>query len=401
MRNLLAICLNPLVSLVPRKKKKWVYGAMRSFRDNPKFLFCWANENHPEIRSIWITHQKGDVIFLRERGFEAYYVKSLKGLFHALTAKVYIFDHQVGNVNSYLSGGAFLFNLWHGSSVKRVRWQSLNFFVQKYNLTSEKEVRSSLWVRIMEYPILFRKSDLCLAPSTIQAKEFFSPMMDIPLDHCLVGVYPRNQFLIEGKKSAMEFIEKYEPEETLSYVNYIRKFSKRYIYMPTWRNDGVDFIKQAEIDWEKLNQVLSEKNELFVLKLHPLTMMDVDDLSKYSHVVVYPADSDIYSVLPFMDCLISDYSSIYTDFLMMDKEIILFIFDYDNYVKNSCDLENYDYYFVGKRAENFTQLLSLIKTGEDCHVPKDHYKRLMDFFWDNNRYNIDLVEEIKHKINII
>ena len=82
----------------------------------------------------------------------------------------------------------------------------------------------------------------------------------------------------------------------------------------------------------------------------------------------------------------------------MNKEIILFVFDYDKYIKGSYDLENYDYYFVGKRADNFTKLLDVIKTGEDCHVPKEHYQRLMDYFWDNNRNKIDIVEEIKRRI---
>jgi len=84
----------------------------------------------------------------------------------------------------------------------------------------------------------------------------------------------------------------------------------------------------------------------------------------------------------------------------MDKEIILFVFDYDDYVNNSYDLADYDKYYVGTRAYDFGQLLKIIRSGEKCKVPAEQRKRLMEFYWDNNRNHIDLVEEIKKRIKI-
>lgn len=384
----------------PRKKDKWVFGAQGGFRDNPKYLFFWTIENHPEIRAIWIGKNKNDISFLREKGYEAYYWLSMSGLFHALTSKVYVCDHQLGNINQYLTGGAFYVNLWHGSSVKRVRWQAPDFFVRKYHLKNESEMQTSFLFKLKEYHVLFRTPDVCLVPSTKQAKDFFSPMMNISLDKCVVGVYPRSRLMIEGKEEALSFIKKYDNHDTELFVKEISSYSKVYIYMPTWRNDGNDFITQASIDWKKLNEVLEKKNELLILKFHPFTKMEMEDLYKYKNIYQYPPLADIYAVLPFVDCLITDYSSIYTDFLSMDKEIILFVFDYEQYIKGSYDLFDYDKYFVGKRAYNFDQLLRIIEKGEDCHIPSSQRNYLMDFFWDNNRHNIDLVEEIKQRIKI-
>ena len=397
--NMTAICIAPLVRLIPRKRNKWLFGAMQNFKDNPKYFFYWTNEHHPEIRSIWIAHSKSDVNKLSQQGFEVYYWMSLKGLYHALTAKVYISDHQIGNVNALFSGGVFYVNLWHGSSVKRVRWQAPQYFIQKYNLKNAAEMRTSWKVRVLEYPILFRTPDLCLAPSTIQAKDFFAPMMNIPLDKCIVGVYPRSRLLLEGKEAALEFIRKYESKETADFVAELGKYNKVYMYMPTWRNDGSDFIQQAGINWGNLNNVMKERNELFVLKLHPLTKTSLPKTEEYSNIKIYPKTSDIYTVLPFIDTLVTDYSSIYTDFLTMDKEIILFVFDYDSYVKQSYELSEFDTYFVAKRAYNFEELLTIMKKGLDCHVPKKDRERLLEFFWDSNNKQIDLVEEIKKRIN--
>ena len=128
--------------------------------------------------------------------------------------------------------------------------------------------------------------------------------------------------------------------------------------------------------------------------------MDLSFLSSYSNIYNYPSTTDIYTVLPFIDCLITDYSSIYTDFLTMNKEIILFVYDYEDYMKGSFKLSEYDKYFAGKRAYDFNQLLHLIDSGEDCHVPQDKYHELMEFFWDNNRHQIDIVEEVKKRIGL-
>lgn len=389
-----------LARLAPRNKHKWVFGSATGFGDNPKFLFLQVQEQHPEIRAIWVSKRKDVVKDLSSRHYEAYYWLSLKGMYHVLTAKVVVGDHSVGNINQFLSEGAFFVNLWHGSSVKRVRWQAPELFMKQFHLNSVEEMRTSLWFKINAYNVMFRTADLCLAPSTIQAREFFAPMMNIPLEHVFVAVYPRSQLLLGGKDVARRFIEKNERRETLDFVDELSQYNKVYIYMPTWRNDGRDFIKQAAIDWKFLDELMEKKNELFVLKLHPFTKLDMTEVAKYKHIKLYPSDCDLYTVLPFIDCLITDYSSIYTDFLTMDKEIILFVFDYEEYVQGSYELSEYDKYFLGKRAYDFGELLQLIESGEDCHLPKEERKELMDFFWDNNESTTDIVEEIKKRIGI-
>lgn len=398
--GLLSCLMDIILQYMPRDKHKWVYGANGGFRDNPKYLFLYAINEHSEIDSIWIGQNKSDICYLRSQGLNAYYWLSLKGLYHTLTAGVAICDHQLGNINTYLLGGAYYVNLWHGSSVKRVRWQNSDVYVKKYQLRNKEEMRTSFVFRMMLYQALFKKPDFCLAPSAIQAKVFFAPMMDMPLENCVVGVFPRSRLLIEGKKKALEFIRENEDNETLNFVEGLNKFHKTYIYMPTWRNTKNDFIAASGIKWEKLNEVLRKRKELLILKLHPFTKLNLDKISKFSNLMIYPRNSDVYTVLPFIDCLITDYSSIYSDFLMMNKEIILFVFDYEEYVNNSNDLGDYDRYFVGKCAYNFNQLLHVIESGEDCHIPQEKYHDLMDFFWSNNQYQIDIVEEIKKRIGL-
>ena len=388
-----------LPKLFPRNKLKWVFGSATGFGDNSKYLFIRVAENNPEVRAIWVSKNKDVVKELKIRHYEAYYWLSIKGMYHVLTSKVIVSDHSVGNINQFLSEGAFFVNLWHGSSVKRVRWQAPERFMNQFHLKSVEEMRRSLWFRINTYNVMFRTADLCLAPSTIQAREFFAPMMDIPLQNVIVAVYPRSQLLIGGKDVAREFIKKHEPKATSDFVEELELYNKVYIYMPTWRNDDRDFIQQAEIDWKSLDELMKKNNELFILKLHPFTRLDLTEMSLYRNIRIYPAGCDLYTILPFTDCLITDYSSVYTDFLTMNKEIILFVFDYEEYVRGSYELSDYDKYFQGKRAYHFKELLQLIESGEDCHLPENNRKELMHYFWDNNESTIDIVEEIKKRIS--
>lgn len=388
-----------LPKLAPRNKRKWVFGSATGFSDNSKYLFIRMVENNPEVRVIWISKRKDIVRELTNRHYEAYYWLSLKGMYHVLTSKVVVSDHSVGNINQFLSEGAYFVNLWHGSSVKRVRWQAPELYMKQYHLNSVEEMRKSLWFKINTYNVLFRMADLCLAPSSIQAREFFAPMMDIPIEDVIVAVYPRSQLLIGGKDAARDFIKKHEPKVTSDFVEELGHYKKVYMYMPTWRNDGNNFIQKAAIDWNTLNELMEKRNELFVLKLHPFTKLDMTEITKYKYVKIYPAGCDLYTVLPFTDCLITDYSSIYTDFLTMNKEIILFVFDYEEYIHSSYELSDYDKYFIGKRAYDFNELLQLIKSGEDCHLPKNERKELMEYFWDSNESTTNIVEEIKKRIS--
>lgn len=402
LRGVLVCLLRPIERLAPRSKGKWLFGSINgTFKDNPKYLYYWTIENHPEIRPIWIGRKKDEIKKLKSKGFEAYYWLSLKGLFHALTSKVYICDHQLGDINIYLSGGAFYVNLWHGASVKRVKWQAPSYYMRYYNLRDEGEMRTSLCFKLSEYADLFVVPDFCLAPSEIHAREFFAPMMDIPLSKCVVGVYPRSRLLLGSRKDAMTFIEKYESISSLNMVKELQKYSKVYIYMPTWRNDDRDFITQSGILWQELSDIMKDRNELFVVKLHPFTKINIDNLSHFRNILLFPSACDIYTILPFVDCLITDYSSIYTDFLMMNKEIILFVFDYQEYIVSNYDLSDYDKYFIGKKVYDFKQLLQVLISGEDCRIPQVKYDFLMDFFWNQNQNKVDIVEAIKNKLENI
>ena len=164
--------------------------------------------------------------------------------------------------------------------------------------------------------------------------------------------------------------------------------------MPTWRNDGSDFIKQSRINFRKLEESLAATDSALILKLHPFTKLDISSIKECPHIIPFDNRYDVYTILPFTDCLVTDYSSIYTDYLLMNKEIILFPFDLEEYLQNSYGLDDYDEYYPGQRAFTFEELISLIENETDCHLKEKDYKFIMNTFWDSHGNGLNLIHEI-------
>lgn len=341
--------------LFPRDNNIWIFGGHQgTFSDNTKYFFLYVAENYPKIKSIWITKNKALVKDLRSRGLEAYYQMSFKGVFYSLRAKVYIFHSHLYDINLSTSSGTIKVNLWHGIPIKRVRFSSL----KKGNLES-KFVSS--FRNKFTYPQFFIKSDFILSTSK-RVTKYFSEAFRLKEKAFLEFGYPRNEILNYREDTILDFIKKYEPIASKKLIYDLASYKKVFIYMPTWRDNGRDFVQSAGFDFEKLNTVLQDKNYLLLLKLHPYTTIEIN-LDRYKHIMLLQNNIDIYPILPFTDCLITDYSSVYFDYHLMNKEIILFPFDKDEYIDKDREMY-YDYSQVIDKelvVLSFDELIDAIK----------------------------------------
>lgn len=392
-----AYYLFQIVRIVPRSKTKWVFGYTHGFLDNSQNLFYFTLEHHPEIRPIWIGRSNEEVRYVRSKGYEAYHrYWSLKGIFHILTSEVFICSKDASDINTYLSGGAFLLNLWHGVGLKKIKWLSPYHLGEHYGLKTIEEMESSWKFKIGEFVNLFRKPQALLVPSSFQAESIFIPSFKIEPSKIIYTIYPRNKVLIMSEQDRTEYIKKYD-SDAVELISKLREYKKIYIYMPTWRNDGKDFITESQIVWLELSKILIDTNSLLILKLHPHTKITINN--EFPNIINFPHNVNIYSILPYTDCLITDYSSIYCDYILMKKEVILFTFDYESYIKNSYEILDYDTYYCGKKIDSFNNLLKTIRDNEDCHLSQEEYDFVLNAFWDSAFNDLDIVEEIKNRIN--
>jgi CDP-glycerol glycerophosphotransferase (TagB/SpsB family) len=78
-------------------------------------------------------------------------------------------------------------------------------------------------------------------------------------------------------------------------------------------------------------------------------------------------------VLPFVDVLISDYSSIYHDFLLLDRPIVLIPYDYEEFARTQGFMYNYFANLPGpavKSQKEFLQSLEDVLEGRDPYADK-------------------------------
>ena len=314
--------------LFPRKEDQWLFGDGTGFNSNGKHLFLQTLENHPEIKAYWIG-DKASSAKVRALGLPAYWRCSLKGLWLCLTSKYYIVSHTQGCINFWTSGGAKVVNLWHGLGWKACLWS--NPFHQVF----KKKERWANFCHLLFYPHLYYKPDLVLSTSPEMTERFFAPMFDVPTEKCVEDIYPRCQYMLQSKDVLLEKIKRYGKQEELDLLNLIGRFDKVVFYAPTYRDAQYDFFKESGIDFNDLNNEMKQRNWLFLVKCHPSTKIDYTRYTTFEHIVFADKNIDSYNIMPFTDMLVSDYSSIVFDYLLLQKKTIIFPFDKEKYLSTS------------------------------------------------------------------
>ncbi len=221
---------------------------------------------------------------------------------------------------------------------------------------------------------------------------YFSKAFRISEEQCLEYGMPRCEILSWENEKILKFVETHESHEMLDLIHLLKNYKKVFIYMPTWREE-VDFLDDAGFDFEVLNKRLKKENILFLFKLHPFTKLKrikLDEINVYSNLTVMDTEMDIYPILPFTNCLITDYSSIYYDYLLCKgKEIYLYPYEYDNYISKNRDLAfDYTTHMPGLHLKNFDDLLNVLKYSSHTFL-EDQKKIRKEYFNETSQNSVE------------
>lgn len=106
------------------------------------------------------------------------------------------------------------------------------------------------------------------------------------------------------------------------------------VFVPTFRPNEIDYTNKNIFGFEdngELAKLLEEHNAVLVTKLHPIQREHLTELPKGILNFEPNYDFTIYDLFNKTDILISDYSSISTDFLLSHRPVIYLFSDYDEY----------------------------------------------------------------------
>jgi CDP-glycerol glycerophosphotransferase (TagB/SpsB family) len=239
---------------------------------------------------------------------------------------VYLFDNFSKDVNFWTSRSARQVNLWSGVPLKSVERDIDNPSSRYHRLFHGSPAERLVLSAMMPWHV--DRPDLIIATSP-ETADVTCRAFDVPEEVVAVTGYPRNDVLFANGSGGAE-IRRDWPETFRAAVD-----SGRFIffYLPTYRDSGKPFL---HVDWEEVDRLMTRQNASFFLKLHP------DDRSgsdvSGNHVHLLPQGIDIYDLLTVTDALISDYSSIIFDFMMLERPIVHFLPDLEEYRSSSRSL---------------------------------------------------------------
>ena len=205
---------------------------------------------------------------------------------------------------------------------------------------------------------------------------------------------PIEKTIITGYSRTDYFFEKnIEVQKKIQQCWKFLQYSKVILWMPTFKQSNVDTLSENYIhnetglslfnhmnDLKRLSTFLKNKDILLVLKLHPY-QAELPVFQKcYDNILVLhnkdleAANLQLYQVIPYSDALITDYSSIATDYLLLDKPIIFTLDDYEEYAasRGAFFPENAKDYMKGYHVYNVDDLEKALG---DIAMNKDIYKK--------------------------
>lgn len=366
--------------LVPKNKNLWVFGSWfgNKFADNSKYLFLYVKACHPEIRSIWLSRNSNVVDKLRKEGYEAYKTNSLKGFIYTMRSNFVILSNGLSDVNRFSVAKSKIIQLWHGSPLKKIGYDD-EIFSSPRNHSVLRSFIALSWHRV--FPFTKEKYDMVIATSKLTQSRL-SSAFKIAVDKVPITGYPRNDTLLSTKVS-VTFLDK---------MRKAYKFKYLFFYLPTFRgeiNSSFDLFANYNFDVKKIEEVLSNLNGFLLIKTHPVNSISnhaLLDRVKKAHFIKTVNDpdieGDIYPLLHDTDILITDYSSIYFDFLLLNRPIIFAPFDFENYIRKDRELyDNYNDVTPGPKAKNWDEVLMYIKEAiKEPEKYKEERERISKMF---------------------
>lgn len=352
------VLVAPLAALMPRRKD-WMAVIGRDegkFVDNAKYFFLQATPSlRPNVRCVFVTQRRDVADMLFDGGYEVLLYPRVRSIFFLLRAGTLITDSIEWHLRlrRFLSVRCKRVQLWHGVGYKRIeldQWRNEAIHSGWKSWPVLRAARSAKRVfvgRVVRY-------DLINTTSRFYRDEVFK--FAFRSKHFTALGYPRNTFgdLDEATK-AMAW-RNVDSSISLHLPAWLANGRRVVLVAPTFRDTraspmGLTAATLALLDsWCELQRV-----EL-VFKFHPAERHASAVEGRHLHLC--SPESDLYPLMPLSSALITDYSSIYMDYLLLDKPILFLVPDLEEYVRTDRQLQ-FDFLAMtpGPKAATWHELI--------------------------------------------
>ncbi|WP_160725742.1 CDP-glycerol glycerophosphotransferase family protein [Bacillus sp. USDA818B3_A] len=304
-----------LIGFFPIKKNLIIFESFlgKQYSDNPRAIYEYLREYYPNYQLLWSIDKKQKRRYL-EDNIPFINRFSIKWLFVMPRANYWVINSRMPYWIKKPRHTIYL-QTWHGTPLKKLAGDMDEIYMPG---TTTKRYKEAFYKEAQNW-------DYLISPNAYSTA-IFERAFKYDRSKILETGYPRNDFLKQqNTKSADDKIK-----DELG----IPKHKKVILYAPTWRDNeyyGIGKYKfSLKIDFEQLRDALGEEC-VILLRLHYLIANRVD-ISAYKNFV-YDLSSydDIRELYIISDLLITDYSSVFFDFLCLKRPIIFYTYDFETY----------------------------------------------------------------------
>lgn len=324
----------------------WLFSSTdnRHYNYNSRYLFEYVKDHLPEITPRFVINDselRGSLS--REYG-EEYFIEteSAEGIRKALHAGVWFTSAGLPAYGTGLCKKRLIINLWHGVPLKKIALLDPNL---------KKLAR-------IYFKKIFSENYTCVLTTSHKLVPLMARSFAISEDKVRVWGQPRNDGMFQENDRA-EILRRFYPD--------LPEYIQAVLYAPTFRDYGqVQLFPFKDFDLERLESFLEEKKMLLFIRTHVAEQGSADPyLGRRIRFLGNDKAEDVTGILNIFDCLITDYSSIYIDYLLTGKPMIFLPYDRQQYLDGRGMNFEYDDVTPGPKPETFKQFLEALSPESD------------------------------------
>lgn len=300
-RRIIKKYVYPLLRKLPIKKEYIIFEGWwgEKYHCNPKYLYEYINKHHPEFKCVWLLNDNyipinGSALRVRRKSLKYYYYLAIGHYF-------------VNNVN---------FNDEYVKRNKQIEIQTMHGTPLK---TLGLDVPGELDDPIVRKNFIRRcdRWDYLIVQSQ-KASEITGSCYAFKKEFLRTG-YPRNDILFEKNNINDICILKSKMG--------IPADKKVIMYAPTWRKRNYF---EMHLDLQDMKDSLGEEYVL-ILRIHPFAYPGFDKNMLNNFVYNFSAYESIEELYLISDIVITDYSSVMFDYTILNKPILFYTYDLEEY----------------------------------------------------------------------
>ncbi|WP_368894033.1 CDP-glycerol glycerophosphotransferase family protein [Kluyvera ascorbata] len=364
---------------IPKKNNRVFFKSKPDYSGNAKALSEYITENIRTYEVVWSL----SAVSIDEYDFKIVRKGTLKELYYYLTSKFIFTTHNemIGPVSS----NQIYISLWHGMPFKKIGYLGEFEYAKMRDYSANRIATSEIMRSIISAS--FRE----------KANKVY------------ITGQPRNDYLfkpISLKKMGLNIENK----------------KKIIMYAPTFRmnvedqkySDGNEitddnFLRVDDFGMKELDSHLMDNDCHLLLKLHPYEekyFENINELSSNISIIrsqeLIKQNIDVNQLLAVADVLITDYSSMYFDYLILNRPIIFLVPDLNDYRKSrgGFTLEPFDFWTPGEKVKNQASLVSAIDRilkNEDLYLAERRIVNSIINEYSDNK-NCERVKDLMKKL---